>query len=36
MKLEDLRQGVGTLWDSVTEGWERLRQGAAGALTRRQ
>ena len=34
MKLDDLRQGVGTLWDSVTEGWERLRQGAAGALTR--
>lgn len=34
MKLEQLRQGVGTLWDSVTEGWERLRHGAAGALTR--
>lgn len=34
MKLNDLRQGVGTLWDSVAEGWERLRQGAAGALTR--
>lgn len=34
MKLEQLRQGVGTLWESVTEGWERLRQGAAGALTR--
>ncbi len=34
MKLDDLRQGVGTLWDSVTEGWDRLRHGAAGALTR--
>jgi HSP20 family protein len=34
MKLEQLRQGVGTLWDSVTEGWERLHQGAGGALTR--
>ena len=34
MKLEQLRQSVGTLWESVTEGWERLRQGAAGALTR--
>jgi hypothetical protein len=25
MKLDDLRQDVGTLWDSVAEGWERLR-----------
>jgi HSP20 family protein len=34
MKLDDLRHGVGTLWDWVTEGWERLRLGAAGAPTR--
>jgi HSP20 family protein len=34
MKLDDLRQGVGALWDSVAEGWERLRQTTAGALTR--
>ena len=34
MKLDDIRHGVGALWDSVAEGWERLRQGAAGALTR--
>jgi HSP20 family protein len=34
MKLPDLRHGVGTVWSSVTEGWERLRQSAAGALTR--
>ena len=33
MKLNDLRHGVGALWDSVTEGWERLRQTTAGALT---
>ena len=34
MKLNELRQGVGALWDSVAEGWERLRQTTAGALTR--
>ena len=34
MKLEDIRQGVGTLWETVAEGWERLRQTTAGALTR--
>ncbi len=34
MKLDNLRQGVGALWDSVAEGWERLRQTTAGALTR--
>jgi HSP20 family protein len=34
MKLDDIRHGVGALWDSVTDGWERLRQTATGALTR--
>ena len=34
MKLHDFRQGMGTVWSSVTEGWERLRQSAASALTR--
>jgi HSP20 family protein len=34
MKLEDIRHGVGALWDSVAEGWDRLRQTTAGALTR--
>jgi HSP20 family protein len=34
MKLPDLRVGMGSMWDSVAEGWERLRQSAAGALTR--
>lgn len=33
MKIDDIRQGFGSLWDSVTEGWERLRHGAAGAWT---
>jgi HSP20 family protein len=34
MKIDDIRQGFGSLWDSVAEGWDRLREGAAGALTR--
>jgi len=34
MKIDDIRQGFGALRDSVAEGWDRLRQGAAGALTR--
>ena len=34
MKLDDIRHGVGALWDSVADGWERLRQSTAGALTR--
>lgn len=34
MKMESIRQSLGSLWDTVTEGWERLRQSAASALTR--
>lgn len=34
MKIDDIRHGFGSLWDTVTEGWERLRESAAGALTR--
>jgi HSP20 family protein len=34
MKLQELRQGMGHMWSSVADGWERLRQSAAGALTR--
>lgn len=34
MKMQQIREGVGSLWGSVAEGWERLRQSAAGALTR--
>jgi len=33
MKMSDIRQGFGSLWDTVTEGWDRLRERAAGALT---
>lgn len=34
MKLEDLKQGINSFWDSVAEGWQRLRQSAAGSLIR--
>jgi HSP20 family protein len=34
MKVQELRQGVGHMWSSVADGWERLRRSAAGALTR--
>ncbi len=33
MKLEDLKQGFDTLWDSAADGWSRLRRLASGALT---
>ena len=40
MKIENIRQGFGSLWDSMTEsmseGWDRLRQTASSALTRFQ
>lgn len=34
MRLEDFKQGVSTIWESVAEGWNRMREFAAGALTR--
>ena len=34
MKLEEIKQGVSSFWDSVAEGWHRLRESAANALTR--
>lgn len=33
MKMDDIRQGVGTWWDSLAEGWDRLRRSASTALT---
>ena len=33
MRMEEIRQGFNALWDSAAEGWQRLRQNAAGALT---
>lgn len=32
--LTELRQGLEEVWESVSEGWRRLRESAAGALTR--
>ncbi|MGA7180350.1 MAG: Hsp20/alpha crystallin family protein [Thiobacillaceae bacterium] len=34
MKMESLKEGVGSLLDNVTEGWRHLTRSAAGALTR--
>lgn len=33
MKMEEIKQGFNALWESAAEGWQRLRQNAAGALT---
>ena len=33
MKIDDIKQGVNSLWASATEGWRRLRQSAADSLT---
>lgn len=34
MSMDSIRQGIGSIWESVTEGWERLRRSASDALTR--
>jgi len=34
MKVEELKQGVESLWDKANQGFNRLRESAAGALTR--
>lgn len=34
MKLESLKESVGSLLDNVADGWHHLTQSAAGALTR--
>ena len=31
MKLDELKQGFSSLWESVADGWQRLHQSAAGA-----
>lgn len=33
-ELAELKQGLEEVWESVSEGWRRLRESAAGALTR--
>lgn len=32
--LEEIKQGLEDAWESLSEGWHRLRRRAAGALTR--
>lgn len=34
MKVDDIKQGVESLWGKVHQGWDKLRSSAAGALTR--
>jgi len=33
MKFEGFKGGLSTFWDSVAEGWQHMRQAAAGAIT---
>lgn len=33
MNLNELKQSFSTLWDSMAEGWQHLRQSASSALT---
>lgn len=34
MSLESMKEGLGSLWGSVAEGWQQLRQRAENAMTR--
>lgn len=34
MTMKTIREGFDSLWDSLSEGWARLRESARGALTR--
>lgn len=33
MRIEDIKQGLNSFWDSVSEGWQHLRHSASSALT---
>ncbi|HJV80699.1 Hsp20/alpha crystallin family protein [Noviherbaspirillum sp.] len=33
MRLEEIKQGWSSFWDSVAEGWQHLRQSASSAIT---
>lgn len=33
MRIEDLKNGLSSAWDSVTDGWRRLMESATSALT---
>ena len=32
--IDELKEGLGEIWESMSEGWKRLLQQAGGALTR--
>jgi HSP20 family protein len=34
MKLDDIKHGLSSFWDSVSDGWQHLRQSASSSLTR--
>jgi HSP20 family protein len=34
MKVEELKQGLSSFWETVGQGWQHLRQSASNALTR--
>ncbi len=34
MKLDEIKQGWSSFWDSVAEGWQHLRHSASSAITR--
>ncbi len=33
-RLEGIKEGFNSLWESVADGWQRMPQSAAGALTK--
>ena len=35
MKLDTLKENLGSFWDNMAEGWRHLRQSAAEALDRK-
>jgi HSP20 family protein len=33
MSMESIKEGVGSLWQNLAEGWRHLTRSASGALT---
>lgn len=34
MKMQEIRNSIGSMWESMAEGWDHMRQAATSALTR--
>jgi HSP20 family protein len=34
MKLDEIKHGLSSFWDSVSDGWQHLRESASSSLTR--